>query len=244
MKLWCLGNEMDGSWQAGHSPASEYAMKAQQTALLMRAIDPSIELVACGSTGRMMDTYLEWDRTVLDYCWDDVEYISAHRYSRNVEDDSAWFLAEGVEIDRILDDCAGLLAYMRGVKKSDRHVYVAFDEWNVWYKNTERDGGWTVGPHLLEEVYNLEDSLVCAQYLSSFLRHADVVKIACIAQIVNVIAPILTRPDGVLLQSTYYPLQLFSQHARGVSLRPIIDGPSYSAGARGDVPVLDVVRGL
>ena len=129
---------------------------------------------------------------------------------------------------------------MRGVKKSDRHVYVAFDEWNVWYKNTERDGGWTVGPHLLEEVYNLEDSLVCAQYLSSFLRHADVVKIACIAQIVNVIAPILTRPDGVLLQSTYYPLQLFSQHARGVSLRPIIDGPSYSAGTRGEVPVLDV----
>ena len=240
VKLWCLGNEMDGSWQAGHSPASEYAMKAQQTARLIRAIDPSIELVACGSTGRMMDTYLEWDRTVLDYCWDDVEYISAHRYSRNVEEDSAWFLAEGVEIDRILDDYAGLLAYMRGVKKSDRHVYVAFDEWNVWYKNTERDGGWTVGPHLLEEVYNLEDSLVCAQYLSSFLRHADVVKIACIAQIVNVIAPMLTRPDGVLLQSTYYPLQLFSQHARGVSLRPIIDGPTYSAGTRGEVPVLDV----
>jgi alpha-N-arabinofuranosidase len=240
VKRWCLGNEMDGPWQAGHCSAAEYAMKAQQAARLMRGIDPDIELVACGTSGRYMPTYLEWDRAVLETCWDDIEYISAHRYSRNHDDDTAWFLAEGVEIDRILQDYAGLLAYVRGVKKSDKRVYIAFDEWNVWYKNRQGDGAWSHAPHLLEEVYNLEDALVCAQFLNSFVRHADIVKIACLAQIVNVIAPILTKPDGMLIQSIYYPLQLFSQHAKGVSLTPIVAGPSYAAGARGEVPVLDV----
>lgn len=240
IKLWCLGNEMDGSWQAGHCSAEEYAARAQQAARLMRGIDPAIELVACGSTGRYMDTYLEWDRVVLETCWEDVDYISAHRYSRNSQDDSAWFLAEGVEIDRVLSDYAGLLAYVRGVKRSDKQIYVSFDEWNVWYKDRMIDGAWSHAPHLLEEIYNLEDALVCAQFLNSFLRHADIVKIACLAQIVNVIAPILTKPDGMLIQSIYYPFQLFSQYARGVSLKPIVDGPTHTAGARGEVPILDV----
>jgi alpha-N-arabinofuranosidase len=240
VNLWCLGNEMDGPWQAGHVPAQEYALRAQQAARLMRGIDPSIELVLCGSSGRQMSTYLEWDRTALEYCWEDVDFLSAHRYSRNWEDDSAWFLAEGVEIDRILDDYAGLLSYVRGVKKSDKQVYISFDEWNVWYKNMDRHGEWSVAPHLLEEVYNLEDALVCAQYMNSFIRHADVVKIACLAQIVNVIAPILTRPDDILVQSIYYPFQLYSGHAHGQALVPIVDSPTYLAGARGEVPVLDV----
>ncbi|MCY4436219.1 MAG: alpha-N-arabinofuranosidase [Chloroflexi bacterium] len=238
--LWCLGNEMDGPWQAGHCSAEAYAGKAQQAARLMRGIDPAIELVACGSSGRYMESYLEWDRVVLESCWEEVAYISAHRYSRNSQDDSAWFLAEGVEIDRVLNDYAGLLAYVRGVKRSDRQVYVAFDEWNVWYKDRKIDGAWSPAPHLIEEVYNLEDALVCAQFLNSFLRHADIVKIACLAQVVNVIAPILTKPDGMLIQSIYYPLQLFSQHAQGLSLTPIVDGPTYTAGSRGEVPVLDV----
>ncbi len=240
INLWCLGNEMDGSWQAGHCSAEEYAAKAQQAARLMRGIDPAIELVACGSTGRYMDTYLEWDRVVLETCWEDVDYISAHRYSRNSEDDSAWFLAEGVEIDRVLSDYAGLLNYVRGVKRSDKRIYVSFDEWNVWYKDRMIDGAWSHAPRLLEEIYNLEDALVCAQFLNSFLRHADIVKIACLAQIVNVIAPILTKPDDLLIQSIYYPFQLFSRHASGVSLKPIVDGPTYYAGARGEVPTLDV----
>ncbi len=240
VKLWCLGNEMDGPWQAGHCSAGEYAVKAQQAARLMKGLDPTIELVACGTSGRYMDTYLEWDRVVLESCWDDVEYVSAHRYSRNYDDDSAWFLAEGVEIDRILKDYAGLLAYVRGVKKSDKRVYVAFDEWNVWYKDRQGDGAWSRAPHLLEEVYNLEDALVCAQFLNSFVRHADTVKIACLAQIVNVIAPILTKPDGMLIQSIFYPLQFYSEHARGFSLSPIVEGPTYEAGSRGEAPMLDV----
>ena len=240
VKLWCLGNEMDGPWQAGHVPADEYALRAQQAARLMRGLDPSIELALCGSSKHEMETYLEWDRVGLEYCWDDVDYISAHRYSRNDDGDTPRFLAEGVEIDRILDDYTGLLAYVRGVKKSSKRVYVSFDEWNVWYKDRAGDGGWATAPHLIEEVYNLEDALVCAQYLNSFLRHADVVKIACLAQIVNVIAPLLTSSDGILVQSTYYPSLLYATHAAGHALTPVVECATYAAGATGEAPVLDV----
>ena len=239
VKTWCLGNEMDGPWQAGHVPAEEYARRADQAGKLMKGLDPSIELVACGSSGRGMATYLTYDRIVMEYCWNDVDYISAHRYSNNNKDDSAWFLAEGVEIERIIDDYAGLLDYVRGVKRASKRVYLSFDEWNVWYKNMEMNGGWKPAPHLIEEVYNLEDALVCAQYLNAFIRNADVVKIACIAQIVNVIAPILTRRDGLLLQTIYYPFALMAQSAKGKSLQPLIDAPTYKAGERGEVAVLD-----
>ncbi len=239
VKLWCLGNEMDGPWQAGHVPAEVYAQRANQAGTVMKGLDPSIETVVCGSSHRYMSTYMEWDRTVLDYCWDHVDYISAHRYSHNHAGDSAWYLAEGLEIDRILEDYAGLLAYVRGVKKCDKRVFLSFDEWNVWYKDQGGDGQWTTAPHLCEEIYNLEDALVCAQYLTSFIRHADTVKIACIAQIVNVIAPILTRREGLLVQSTYHPFRMISQHARGNSLDPALSCPMYHAGDRGDAPVLD-----
>jgi alpha-N-arabinofuranosidase len=240
IKLWCLGNEMDGVWQAGHVPAEVYSQRAFQAAVMMKGLDPSIQTIACGSSGRFMTTYMHWDRTVLEFCWDQIDYISAHRYSNNDRQDTAWFLAEGVEIDRIIEDYAGLLSYVRGVKRSNKQIYLSFDEWNVWYKDRGGDGKWTVAPHLLEELYNLEDALVCAQYLGSFLRHANVVKLACIAQIVNVIAPVLTRKDGLLIQSIYHPLHLFSQFAKGVSLATAVDTGSCKAGERGEVPSVDV----
>ena len=142
----------------------------------------------------------------------------------------------------MLDDYAALLNYVRAVKKSEKRVYLSFDEWNVWFrarKGDAVDGHWARAPHLLEEHYNLEDALVCAQYLTGFLRHADTVKIACIAQIVNVIAPVVTRTDGVLVQSIYYPFALFSQHAAGKALMPVMQSPVYHAGERGEAPVLD-----
>ncbi len=242
IRTWCLGNEMDGPWQAGHVPALEYARRAEQAAKLMKGIDPRIETVVAGSSGNQMATYLEWDREVLEYTWDHVDYISAHRYSRNEAADTPWFLAEGVEIDRIIDEYRALLTYVRGVKKASKRVFLCFDEWNVWYRArtpADRSGDWKMAPHLIEEVYNLEDALVCAQYLNSFIRNADIVKIACLAQIVNVIAPLLTRPDGLLVQSIYWPFVLFAESAKGISLTPAIDGPSYAAGERGGVPALD-----
>ncbi len=239
VKLWCLGNEMDGPWQAGHVPAEVYGRQARMASALMKGLDPTIETVACGSSGRGMGSYLEWDRTVLEIGWDTVDFISAHRYSGNWGGDSASFLAEGVEIDRILADYAGLLAYVRGLKRSPKQVHLSFDEWNVWYRARSDNGDWTEAPHLLEEQYNLEDALVCAQYLMAFLRRADLVKCACLAQIVNVIAPVLTRPDGLLLQTIYYPFLAIAHNAAGVSLTPVIDSPTYDTKTYGDVPMLD-----
>ena len=244
VKTWCLGNEMDGPWQAGHVPAAEYALRADQAAKLMRGLDSSIELVACGSSARGMATYLDYDRVTLEYCWNDVHYISAHRYSANHQDDTPWFLAEGIEIERIIEDYAGLFDYVRGLKRSEKRVALSFDEWNVWYKAKNGNGQWAEAPALIEEVYNLEDALVAAQYLNAFIRRADVVKIACIAQIVNVIAPLLTKRDGLLVQSLYYPFQLMAEHTRGKSLRTILDTPMVPAGARGEVPALDVSASL
>ena len=243
VKLWCLGNEMDGPWQAGHVPAEVYAQRAQAAGKLMKGLDPTIQTVVCGSSGNGMPTYLEYDRVCLEYGWNEFDYVSAHRYSENLKNDTPAFLAEGLEIDRTLEDYDGLLRYVRGMKKSKKNVYVSFDEWNVWYRargQGNEGGKWTVAPHLLEEVYNFEDALVCAQYLHSFIRRADLVKVACIAQIANVIAPILTQAGGkVLIQSIFHPMALCSQNARGLALRTIIRTPTYKAGWRGEAPTVD-----
>lgn len=242
VQLWGLGNELDGPWQAGHVPAEVYARRAFQASFLMKQLDSNIETVAAGSSGRGMPTYLAWDREVLETCWDTIDFISAHRYSSNAAKESGAYLAEGVEIDRILADYAAVIGYVRGLKRSNKRVYLAFDEWNVWYRARHGEhtrGAWREAPPLLEEVYNLEDALVCAQYLTAFLRRADLVKVACLAQIVNVIAPILTKRDALLLQTIYYPFVLFAEAAQGISLTPRVESPEYSAGNRGNVPVLD-----
>src|SRR5258708_8435872 len=239
VELWCLGNEMDGEWQAGHMPAAAYAQRAKQTSSLMKGLDSTIQTVICGSSTNSLPSYMHWDLTVLETCWEVADYLSVHKYSENLGNDTASFLAEGIEIDRILDEYAALLSYVRAIKKSNKQVFLSFDEWNVWYKERGSDGQGKIAPHLLEEMYNLEDALVCAQYLNSFIRHADIVKIACIAQIVNVIAPILTSSEGILLQSIYYPFVLFSRYASGCSLVPIITSSTYKAGSRGEVPALD-----
>ncbi len=243
IRLWCLGNEMDGPWQAGHVPAEVYAHRAFAASVLMKGIDPGIKTVACGSSGRGMSTYLEWDRVVLEYCWDKVDFISAHRYSTNERNDTPWFLAEGVEIDQILSDYDGLIRYVGGRKRRPRDVFVSFDEWNVWYRargGSQEQGGWQVAPPLLEEQYNFEDALVAAQYLMAFVRRADLVKVACLAQIVNVIAPIMTRTGGLLLQTIFHPIEMIAAAARGISLQTSLKSPVYRAGPRGDVPAIDV----
>jgi alpha-N-arabinofuranosidase len=239
VELWCLGNEMDGPWQSGHVPAGTYAERALVASKLMKRLDPTIETIACGSSHRLMPTYLEWDRTVLERCWDSVDFLSVHHYSGNHDDDTRSFLAEGVVIEQILGEYRGLLSYVRGRKRSDRVVRLCFDEWNVWYRERAEDGGWIEAPHLLEEHYNLEDALVCAQYLHAFVRNADIVSIACIAQIVNVIAPILTRPDGLLVQTVYWPFKLLRDVVSGDALRVAVRCPDLAIDRRGDVPVLD-----
>jgi alpha-N-arabinofuranosidase len=239
VELWCLGNEMDGPWQAGQVPASTYAERALVASHLMKGLDPRIKTVACGSSWNGLPTYLEWDRTVLEHCWEQIDFISVHRYSRKDPDDAAGFLAEGVVIDSILDDYRGLLTYAKSRKRSRHDVRVCFDEWNVWNRTTTAEGDWSEAPPLLEERYNLEDAVVCAQYLHSFVRNADIVTAACLAQVVNVIAPVLTRPDGLLLQSIYWPFKLLRDAVSGDALWVGVRAPELTTAGRADVPVVD-----
>ncbi|MFQ3586687.1 MAG: alpha-L-arabinofuranosidase C-terminal domain-containing protein [Fimbriimonadaceae bacterium] len=239
VKVWCLGNEMDGPWQAGHVPAEVYAQRADQASKLMKGLDDRIETVLCGSCSRDLPTFGKWDLTVLDTCWDTVDYLSAHRYSGNRNDDTHEFLGEGVLIERILEDYRSLVGAVRGSRRSRKQIFLAFDEWNVWYKAMQTDGGWTVAPHLIEEVYNLEDALVCAQFLTAFVRNADFVKIACLAQVANVIGPVLTKKDDLLVQSIAHSISMIAPTLRGVSLKPAVEAPLLRAGRHGDVPVLD-----
>jgi len=239
VKLWCLGNEMDGPWQLGHVPADQYAIRAQQAAKMMKDVDRSIELVACGSCSIGMPTYMEWDRQVLEYLGDLADYVSLHRYVGNRNDDTADYLAITNSIDQQIEEMDAACRFVQARRRSKKRAYLCFDEWNVWYKNMQMDGEGKFAPHLIEEVYNLEDALVVAGFLNSFIRHADVVKIANLAQIVNVIAPILTRGDEMLLQSIFYPFEMFSRRREGTSLKPAVTGPTYEGQTNGQAHYVD-----
>jgi alpha-N-arabinofuranosidase len=239
VKLWCLGNEMDGPWQLGHVPADQYAIRAQQAAKMMKDVDRSIELVVCGSCSVRLPTYMEWDRQVLEYVGDLADYVSLHRYVGNRDDDTPDFLAVGNAIDRQILEMDAVCRYVQAKRRTKKRAYLCFDEWNVWYKNRHGDGAGQFAPHLIEEVYNLEDALVVAGFLNSFVRHADVVKIANVAQIVNVIAPLLTRDDELLVQSTFYPFAMFSKRRKGTSLQLAVDGPTYVAKTHGETHYVD-----
>ena len=237
--LWCLGNEMDGPWQLGHGPAADYAVRAKQAARVMKTVDPSIELVACGSSSPDMATYLDWDRQVLEGLGGSADYISLHRYVGNRNDDTADYLAVTNSIDAQIEAVDSLCRFVQAKRRSRRRSFLCFDEWNVWYKNMEMDGAGKVAPHLIEERYNVEDALVVAGFFNSFIRHADVVKIANIAQIVNVIAPLQTRGDELLVQSIFHVFEQFSSRRNGTALRLVVEGPSYESPSYGTASTID-----
>lgn len=246
VKLWCLGNEMDGPWQIGHVHAAQYATLAQQSALMMKMVDPTVEVVACGSCTPDLPTYLEWDRTVLEHCRGAIDYLSLHRYVGNEENDTPQFLACLNSVDEQIEATAALTTYVQKLKKLPKRVNIAFDEWNVWYRarhGEHVDGRGKFAPHLLEEVYNLEDALVAAGFLNSFIRHADSVKIANLAQIVNVIAPILTRAPGkgddMVLQTIFYAIEMIASRGTGTALRLFTEGPAYETKKYGRATYLD-----
>jgi alpha-N-arabinofuranosidase len=245
---WCLGNEMDGPWQIGHMTATEYGLKAADAARQMRYVDPSLKLVACGSSGPFMPTYLEWDREVLEQCYEYVDALSLHRYvgnsQENTGNDSAKYLAINLTMDRQIAETVAVCDMVRGRKRSKKQLWLSFDEWNVWYRANKGDdvnGHEKEAPHLLEEVYNLEDALVVGGLINTLLRNADRVKLACLAQLINVIAPIMTNENGLFRQTIYYPYSWGLQMARGSVLNLLAEGPSYEVSGIGTVPYLDVV---
>jgi alpha-N-arabinofuranosidase len=247
VKHWCLGNEMDGPWQIGHMTATEYGLKAQDAARQMHYVDPSLQLIACGSSGPFMPTYLEWDREVLEQCYDYVDGLSLHRYFGNTPEDtgndSAKFLAMNLSMDRQIAESLAVCDMVQGHKRSKKKLWLSFDEWNVWYRARSGDavnGHEQEAPHLLEEVYNLEDALLVGGLVNTLMRNADRVKLACLAQLINVIAPIMTNANSLLRQTIYYPYSWALQFARGSVLNLVVESPTYEVKEMGQVPYLDV----
>lgn len=248
VKMWCLGNEMDGPWQIGQKTAEEYGRIAFETAKAMRAFDTSLELVVCGSSSPGMPTYPAWEATVLDYTYDSVDFISLHMYFENHAGDTAAYLAQNARLDDYIATVAGVIAFIKAKKRSKKDVYISFDEWNVWYHSREADrkilegnDGWPHAPALLEDIYNFEDVLQVGCLINTFIRRSDVVKVACLAQLVNVIAPIMTVPGGPSWrQTTYYPYMFASLYGRGKALQLSLDCPSYATKFADHVSYLDV----
>jgi alpha-N-arabinofuranosidase len=242
---WCLGNEMDGPWQICGKTAEEYGRVALETAKVMKWVDPTIELVACGSSGRGMPTFGAWETTVLDHTYEQVEYISLHAYYGNRENDTPNFLAKSLDMDRFIRAVAATCDAVGAKKHSRKTVHLSFDEWNVWYHSNDADRQippWSEAPAQLEDVYNFEDALLVGCLLITLLRHADRVKIACLAQLVNVIAPIMTQNGGpAWRQTTFYPFMHASRFGRGEALDLRIQSPVYDDKEFDAVPYLEAV---
>lgn len=242
VKLWCLGNEMDGPWQLGHVPAEHYAIRAQQAARMMKRTDPAIELVASGSSNDSMPTYVDWDRLVLEYLGDTADYISLHRYVGNPQGDTANFLGVTASIDQQIEAIDSVCRLVQAKKRSQKRHYLAFDEWNIWYRtaDTIQTAPKELPRPINEERYNLEDALVTAGFFNSFIRHAGVVKIANLAQVVNVGAPIYVEGDRLLTQANFFPFEMYAKRREGVSLWPVVKGPGYETRDFGYMQMIDV----
>jgi alpha-N-arabinofuranosidase len=244
VRIWCLGNEMDGSWQIGHKTAQEYGRLACETARVMKWVDPSIELVACGSSYFRMPTFPEWEETVLTETYELVDFLSLHTYLINAENDVAHYLAKPLEMDRYIAAVVNTCDYVRAKKHSNKTIQLSFDEWNVaneWEQPEEmKDMSWSVAPSRLENTYTLADALVFAEMLICLLNHSDRVKIACLAQLVNVIAPIMTVNGGTCWKQTiYYPFASAARFGRGEALNLNIHSPVYDDREYGAVPYLE-----
>jgi alpha-N-arabinofuranosidase len=243
VKVWCLGNEMDGPWQIGHKTAQEYGRLAQETAKAMRLVDPTIELVACGSSNSRMPTFPDWEATVMEHTYEHVEYLSLHTYYGNQKNDTPNFLAKSLDMDRFISTVVGICDYVGAKKRSKKVINLSFDEWNVWYHSREADRQrepWQVAPPQLEDIYTFEDALVVGCMLITLLKHADRVKMACQAQLVNVIAPIMTATGGPAWRQTiFYPYMHSSMFGRGVALNLNADSPVYHDAEFDAVPYLE-----
>ena len=243
IKVWCLGNEMDGPWQIGHKTADEYGRIACETAKVMKWVDPSIELVACGSSNRSMQTFADWEARVLEHTYEHVDYISLHTYYGNYENDTANFLAKSLDMDEFIKSVISICDYVKAKKRSKKTINLSFDEWNVWYHSREADKKiprWSIAPPQIEDIYTFEDALLVGCMLITLIRHSDRVKIACLAQLVNVIAPIMTENAGASWRQTiFYPFSHASIFGRGCALNAIIDSPRYDSRDFCDVPYID-----
>jgi alpha-N-arabinofuranosidase len=246
VRMWCLGNEMDGPWQLGHKTAREYGRLAAETAMAMRRIDPSLELVVCGSSNARMPTFGSWENEVLELTWDQADWLSLHSYFEPLNGDDASFLASGVGMDRCIEAVATTVDAVGARRHSDKKIKLSFDEWNVWYEarfdNTFAGANWDPAAPLIEDEYTVMDAVAFGGLILSLLRHCDRVQAASLAQLVNVIGPIRTEPGGPAWRQTiFHPFAQAAARARGQVLRGALTAPTYDTAQWGAAPLCDAV---
>ncbi len=238
IKYWCVGNEMDGPWQICHLDAVDYGKKALEAMKIMKWTDNSIKTVVCGSASSGMPTYPEWDRIVLEHTYDYADYISIHRYFENFGNDDD-FLASFKDMDDFIRTSIATCDYVKAYKRSSKNMMLSFDEWNIWYQQNQKEHPWEKAPRILEDHYSLLDALAFGGMAITLLNHADRVKVACLAQLVNVIAPIFTEPGkGAYRQSIYWPFRDISVYGRGISLQPVVQTENKITDKYGEVPAV------
>jgi alpha-L-arabinofuranosidase len=251
VRMWCLGNEMDGPWQTGFMTAEDYGKVAARTAAAMKMADKDLELVVCGSSGSGMPTFGDWERTVLEHSYDHVDYVSCHAYYQELDGDLGSFLASALDMDYFIDTVIATADHVGYKRRSTKKIDISFDEWNVWYlkehlESEQADSGsdreWRHAPRLLEDVYTVADAVVVGNLLMTLLKRSDRVTSASLAQLVNVIAPIMTEPGGpAWRQTTFYPFSITSRLASGEVIRPVIEAPTYPTARHGEASVIDAV---
>ncbi len=248
IKTWCLGNEMDGPWEIGQMNAHQYGHIANEAGKAMRRVDDSIELVACGSSSMDNPTFGDWEREVLDECYDNVDYLSLHRYYGFYNDDDpndlANYLGKNVDLNQFIKGVVAICDAEKAKRKTKKTINLSMDEWNVWYHSNDQDAKtkpWQKAPHLLEDIYDFEDALLVGSLLITLLKNSDRVKIACLAQLVNVIAPIMTDDKKVWYQSIFYPYMQVSNYGKGIALKPNVEVPTYKSREFDAVPYLDTI---
>lgn len=248
IKIWCLGNEMDGEWQIGHKTAEEYGRLAHEVGKAMKIMDPSIELVACGSSMSTNKTFGEWERVVLEHCYDTIDYLSLHQYYGGQEKGTARFLASALDMERYIQTVCRICDMIQVQKRSKKQLQICFDEWGVWaisdkeVQKTVEENPWQVAPAFSEQIYTMEDALLFSSMLMNFLKYSDRVKIACQSLLTNISACIMTERNGdVWVQPIYYPFAMMAKYGRGVVLLERAEGPSYSCEEFDAVPCIDHV---
>lgn len=247
IRMWCLGNEMDGPWQTGYRSAEDYGTLAARTAQAMKAADNDLELVVCGSSGSGMPTFGDWERTVLEHAYEHVDFISCHAYYQERGGDLGAFLASSLDMQYFIDTVVATADHVGRKLRSSKQIQLSFDEWNIWYldehkASDEVNDEWQVAPRQLEDTYSVADAVVLGNLLITLLKNHARVRSASLAQLVNVIAPIRTEPGGdAWRQTTFFPFSVTSRLARGTVIAPRIDGPTYATAVHGEAPLVDSV---
>ncbi|KAB8287222.1 alpha-L-arabinofuranosidase [Bifidobacterium ramosum] len=264
VKMWCIGNEMDGPWQVGHMSPDEYAAAVDRVAHAMKLAESGLELVACGSSNAHMPTFGEWERKVLTKAYKNLDFVSAHAYymdhGHRTHDavELQDFLASSEDMTYFITTVAAQADAAKAANHGDKDIALSFDEWGVWYSDAWNEqeeawkqesanglhhGAWPVAPHLLEDIYTAADAVVEGSLMITLLKHCDRVRSASRAQLVNVIAPIMAEPNGgpAWRQTIFYPFAEAAAHARGDVFVPTVASPTVATKSYGEVAAIEAV---